>query len=152
MSTSFLLLNACGMRHFGTYRCKFKPKLCYLLVAWLWETSFGSLCLMFLNCKLRIIILASEFLGFPGCTSDEESACNARDPGLIPRLGRSPEIRNGNPLQYSCLENLMDRGAWRAKVLRVTKSRTWLKQLSTHACKGFYDKNKMSAWHALGAQ
>ena len=89
MSTSSLLLNACGMRHFGTYRYKFKPKLCYLLVAWLWETSFGSLCLIFLNCKIRIIILASEFLGFPGGTSDEESACNARDPGLIPRLGRS---------------------------------------------------------------
>ena len=61
-------------------------------------------------------------MGFLGGTSDEESACDARDPGSIPRLGRSPGVKNGNPLQYSCLENLMDRGAWWAKVLGVTES------------------------------
>ena len=43
----------------------------------------------------------------------KESACDAGDPGLIPGLGRSPGEENGNPLQYSCLENPMDRGAWR---------------------------------------
>ena len=53
--------------------------------------------------------------------------------GLIPGLGRSPEEGNGNPLQYSCLENLTDRGAWRAMVHGVAKSRTRLKQLSRHA-------------------
>ena len=42
----------------------------------------------------------------------KESACNAGDPGFIPRLGRSPGEGNGNPLQYSCLENSIDRGAW----------------------------------------
>ena len=55
-----------------------------------------------------------------------------RDVGLIPGLGRSPGGGHGNPLQYSCLENPMDGGAWRAEVHRVTQSRTGLKQLSTH--------------------
>ena len=49
---------------------------------------------------------------------------NARDAGLIPGLGRSPGIGNGNPLQYSCLENSMDRGAWQAPVNEITKSQT----------------------------
>ena len=48
--------------------------------------------------------------------SDKESACNAGDPGLIPGSGRSPGEGHGNPLQYSCLENPMDRGAWQAAV------------------------------------
>ena len=48
------------------------------------------------------------------------------DVGLIPGLGRSPGEGHGNPLQYSCLENPMDRGAWRATAHRVAKSRTWL--------------------------
>ena len=46
-----------------------------------------------------------------GDPDGKESACDARDPGLIPGSGRSPEERNGNPLQYSCLENSMERGA-----------------------------------------
>ena len=54
----------------------------------------------------------------------EESACNAGDLGLIPGLERSPGEGNGNPLQYSWLENSMDRGAWRATVHGVTESQT----------------------------
>ena len=54
------------------------------------------------------------------------SAHNAGDPGSIPGLGRSPGEGNGNPLQYSCLENSMDGGAWCATVHVVTKSRTRL--------------------------
>ena len=50
-------------------------------------------------------------------------ACNAGDPGLIPGSGRSPGEGNGNPLQYSCLENPMDGGAWWAAVHEVAKSR-----------------------------
>ena len=57
-----------------------------------------------------------------------------RDVGSIPRSGRSPGKGNGSPLQYSCLENPRDRGAWRATVYSVTKSWTWLKWLSTHIC------------------
>ena len=50
--------------------------------------------------------------GFPGGSEGKVSACNAGDLGLIPRSGRSPREGNGNPLQYSCLENATDRGAW----------------------------------------
>ena len=53
--------------------------------------------------------------------------------GLIPGSGRSPRGGHGNPLQYSCLENPMDRGAWQATVHRITKSQTQLKQLSARA-------------------
>ena len=59
-------------------------------------------------------------------SAGKESACNAGDRGLIPGLGRSPEEGNGYPLQYSCLENSMDREPWRATVHRVAKSLTWL--------------------------
>ena len=64
------------------------------------------------------------------------SAGDIRDVGSIPGLGRSPGAGHGNPLQYSCLENPMDRGAWRATVHRVAKSRTRLKRLSTAMCIG----------------
>ena len=59
------------------------------------------------------------------------SGGDIRDESSIPGLGRSPGERNGKSLQYSGLENTTDRGAWRAKVHGVTKSQTWLKQLST---------------------
>ena len=52
----------------------------------------------------------------------KESACSAGDPGSIPGSGRPPGEGNGNPLQYCCLENPMDRGAWRATVPGVAKS------------------------------
>ena len=56
------------------------------------------------------------FLGFPGGSDGKESTCNVGDLGSIPDLGRSPGQGNGNPLQYFCLENSMDRGAWLATV------------------------------------
>ena len=65
-------------------------------------------------------------LGFPGDSDGKESACNAGDLGSIPGSGRSPGEGNGYPLQYSCLENPMDRGPWQATVHGVTKSRTQL--------------------------
>ena len=63
-------------------------------------------------------------LGFPGGSVSKESASDAGDPDSISGWGRSPGEGNGNPLQYSCLENLMDRGAWWATIHGVTKSRT----------------------------
>ena len=60
------------------------------------------------------------------------NAGDLRDASLIPGWGRSPGGRHGNPLQYFCLENPMDRGAWWATVHGVTKSQTGLKQLSKH--------------------
>ena len=61
-------------------------------------------------------------MGFPGGSDCEESACNAGDLGSIPGSGRSPGEGDGYPLQYSCLENPMDRGIWWATVHGVKKS------------------------------
>ena len=69
--------------------------------------------------------------GFPGGLYGKESAYSAGALGSVPGLGRSPGERNGNPLQYSCLENPMDREAWWAIVHGVAKSQTRLKRLST---------------------
>ena len=66
-------------------------------------------------------------MGFPGGLDSKESACDSGDVGSIPGSGRSPGEGNGNSLQYSCLENSMNRGAWQAIVHGVSKS--WL-QLS----------------------
>ena len=70
-----------------------------------------------------VLIIKLEFLGGP---DGKESACNAGDLGSIPGSVRSPGEGNGNPLQYSCLENPMDRGAWRATVHGVAESGTQL--------------------------
>ena len=70
------------------------------------------------------IITASIYEGFLGGSEVKVSACNVGDLGSIPGLGRSPGDGNGNPHQYSCLENPMDRGAWWAILHGVTKSRT----------------------------
>ena len=70
--------------------------------------------------------------GFPSgnMIKDSANAGDARDAGSVPASGRSPRVGNGNPLQYSCLENPKNRVAWQAMVHRVTKN---LVQLSTHA-------------------
>ena len=70
---------------------------------------------------------------FPDGSDNKKSACNAGDPGLIPGLGRSPGEGNGYPLQYSCLENSMDGGGWRATVHGVANSRTQLNDQHTQA-------------------
>ena len=68
----------------------------------------------------------------PGGSDSKASACNAADRGLIPGSGRSPGEANGNPLQYYCLENPMDGGAWQLTVLGVAKSQTWLSDFTFH--------------------
>ena len=70
----------------------------------------GSISLKSSSMQLKIYLLRIYFIDFPGGSDCKESACNARDPGLIPGSGRSPGEGNGNPLQYSCLEKAMDRG------------------------------------------
>ena len=90
------------------------PEVCPLLV-------LGCL---YLEGKLLTKSLA--LLDFPGGSESKESTCNVGDLGSIPGLGRSPGEGNGNPLQYSCLENSMDRGAWWSPVLGVAKSRPCL--------------------------
>ena len=65
-------------------------------------------------------------MGFPDGLDGKASACNVGDPSSIPGSGRSPGEGNGNPLQYPCLENPMDRGAWQVTVHGVAKSLTRL--------------------------
>ena len=63
-------------------------------------------------------------MGLPHSSVSKESACNARDVSLIPESERSPGKGNGNPLQYSCLDNPTDKGAWWPTVHGVTKNHT----------------------------
>ena len=80
---------------------------------------------------LYIKQITNNDLGCPGGSGIKNLPANAGDPGLIPGLGRSPGGRHGNPLQYSCLEKSMDKGAQQAKVHRVAQSPTQLKRLSS---------------------
>ena len=85
--------------------------------------------------------------GFPGDASGKEPACQCRrlrDVGSIFVLGRSPGEKHGNPLQYSCLENPMDRGAWWAMVHGVAKSQTWLGDWTTTTTTLHYKLKKMA--------
>ena len=84
-----------------------------------------------------------DISGFPGGSQmvKKESACNEGDLGLIPGSERSPREGDGNLLQYSCLENPMDLGAWWNTVHRITKSQTQKKQPSTHVHIYFTDLN-----------
>ena len=70
------------------------------------------------------LLLPNILGGFPGGSAGKESTCSVEDPVSIPRLERSPEEGNGNPLRYSFLENLIDRRTWQATVHRVPKSQT----------------------------
>ena len=74
--------------------------------------------------NLNLII--NDYISFKSASDSKACACNVGDLGLIPASGRYPWEGNGNPLQYSCLENLMDRGAWKATGHGIAKSRTRL--------------------------
>ena len=78
------------------------------------------------NTSVLVEVNYGQWESFPGGSVLKTIPANARDMALIPGLGRSPGGGNGNLLQCSCLENPMDRGAWRARVHRVTKNRTQL--------------------------
>ena len=84
----------------------------YLSIVFYWYILFKNF--------ICILLLFSVTRVFPGGSNSKESACNARDPGSIPGSRRSPGEGNGDPLQYFCLENSMDRGAWWATVHGVT--------------------------------
>ena len=80
-----------------------------------------------LSCFSPVAIVFPYFhAGFPGGLDGKESACNLGDPGLIPGLGRCPGGGHSNPLQYSCLENPMDRGTWWYTVQGVAQNHTRL--------------------------
>ena len=80
-----------------------------------------------LKAKTTLYLLGQIHMGFPGGSNGKESTRNAGDLVLIPGSGRSPGEGHGNPFQYSCLENPMDRGAQWATVHVVAKSRTRLR-------------------------
>ena len=88
--------------------------------------------------------ISATDLVFPGGSDGKESACKAGDLGSTPGLGRSPGGGHGNPLQYSCLENPMDRGAQQATVHRVAQSQTRLKQPSSSSKSSLYILNTSS--------
>ena len=92
--------------------------------------------------ELAALSLSSHLHGSDG----EASACNVGDLGSIPELGRSPGEGNGNPFQYSCLENPMDRGAWQATIHGVAKSRTQLRDFT------FFHFGHQKCPHVLGIQ
>ena len=69
-----------------------------------------------ISLKIRDKYHRETMKGFPSSSDGKASACNVGDLGSIPGLGRSPEVGNGSPLQYPCLENSMDRGPWQATV------------------------------------
>ena len=71
-------------------------------------------------------------MGFPGASDGKESACSAGDLGSIPGSEKSPGEGDSNPLQYSCLEKPLDRGAWWAVAHRITKSWTRLRSMVIH--------------------
>ena len=90
-----------------------------------------SLCISYHTClslagSWSICMFNLSGRGFPGDSESTSHAGDTREEGLIPVLGRSPGEGNSNPLQYSCLENAMDRGAWRAAVHGGAKSWIWL--------------------------
>ena len=88
-----------------------------------------------------IAALCGISLGFPGGSGSKEPTCQSGDvrgAGSISGSGRSPGVGHGNPLQYSHLENSMDRGAWLATVHRVAQSRTELKWVSKHARMAYF--------------
>ena len=92
--------------------------------------------------KYFLFFLIRSFLTwFPWLLDGKESTCDAGDRGSIPGSGRSPREGNGNPLQYSCLENAMDRGAWRATVNGVAESRTHLSNQHFH-----FQTQQMRKW------
>ena len=83
-----------------------------------------SMCLFLCQCQI-ILITVALYYGLSWWLRGRESACHAGDASLIPGSRRSPGGGNGKPLQYSCLKNPTDRGAWWSTVQKVAKSQTW---------------------------
>ena len=125
-----------------------KPIVYMTLLPWECHLSYIALCV-----KWKFFVFSFHITLFriaPGGTVVKNLPANAgelsRDESLIPVLGRSPGGGNGNPLQYSCLENSMDRRAWWAIVHRVSKSRTWLSDWA-HTHKYSYCRRNITKPH-----
>ena len=110
--------------------------VCWLVIFFSWKFLVANPkgCLrcqsaypLFFFIFLEVWLGPFTLISFPDTSDGKESACNVGDQGSIPGLGKPLGEGNGNSLQYVCLENPMDRGAWWAIVFRVTKSWTWLR-------------------------
>ena len=106
--------------------------LCLLIYALVTEHLLYSMNCFIFNPSPSFLLRNSWYTslyklkGFPGSPDGKESACNVGDLASVPGLRRSSGGAHGNPLQYSCLENPMDKGAWRATVHGITKSHSWV--------------------------
>ena len=123
------------LHHLHTTCTLGRPKCLIRLWVYFWQNIYTQYC--FLLYHIRKHPGASQVVQV--VKNLPANAGDIRDMGLIPGLGRSLGEGHGNPLQYSCLENPMERGAWRPTVHGVVKSRTWPKWLSTDSIK---DKKK----------
>ena len=105
----------------------------FIILGWL-KSLFGFFCnILSKNPNKLLGQLNKKENHFPGDSDGKECACKAGGVVSIPESGRSPGGGSGNLLEYSCLENFMDRGAWKATVYGITKKWTQLKQLSKQA-------------------
>ena len=106
------------------YHLSHQGKLCLLKYKFQWILERRTCTVYYFPMHIFSYFAILITSGFPGGSEGKASACNAGDPGSIPGSGRSLGEGNGNPLQYSCLENPMDRGAWWATVHGVAESDT----------------------------
>ena len=118
-----------------TFMKKFLLEPLFFVILGMWPSPLDSLHLSTRYCSYTIMlhvtpscVLFQPFLKLKYCSVVKNLPANARHVGSIPGPGRSPRVGNGNPLQYSGLENPMDRGAWRATVHQVAESQTWLSE------------------------
>ena len=114
------------VKQFTKCTAKRQQKLKIVLKIFTFSSWIYAFCYLFIVPILLSLHIWTQGLDFPDNSYGKEFSCNAGDPGLIPGLGRSPGEGNGYPLQYSCLENSMDRRTWRAMVHGVKKNQTRL--------------------------
>ena len=129
---SFTILSVVFKILSGTHRVfRTQSPLHDALICWPQEDLVNS------TWALSLYLNKCYYKGFPSGAAVKQSTCNAGDAGdigLIPGSGRAPGGEHGNPLQYSCLENPMDRGAWWATVRGTAKSWTWLRDYHIYGC------------------
>ena len=119
------ILNTTLLRNKSESRQSYDPGKFGMILSWL-QALRSVLYFSILHCSYYVRTFmgaAAGVSGSPGGSVSKETACSAGDPGAVPGSGRPPGEGNGNPLQYSCLENPKDRGAWQATVHGVARVR-----------------------------
>ena len=114
--------------------------------------EFQDIMLSEISQRKTNIVWAHLYVSVPGGSDDKESSCKMGDLGLIPGLARSSGERKGYSLQYSGLENSMDRGAWQAAVHGIAKNWTWLGNFHFHSYEKSKSKNKIPQIKLIGTE